>query len=360
MQQQPPAVIDEEALNGLLGRAITDFGATSLAALVVIGDRLGLYRVLATKGALTAAELAAKTGTHERYVREWLNAHAASGYVHYLADSGRYQLSPEQAMLFAQEDSPAFIVGGFQTALAAGRIVDRLTDAFRSGDGIGWHEHHPDMFPGCARFFRVGYLNHLVQEWIPALDGVRERLEDGIRVADVGCGLGYSTTIMARAFPNSQFVGFDYHTESIAAAIANARAEGLKNVRFEIGTAQDYRCVDGEPYDFVTVFDALHDMGDPVSASRHVRDTLAPDGTWLIVEPYAGDRIEENLNPIGRAYYAASTLLCTPCSLSQEGRMGLGAQAGEARLRSVVTNAGFSRFRRAMHTPVNLILEARP
>jgi SAM-dependent methyltransferase len=361
MERQPPALIDEETLNGLLGRAITDFGATSLAALVVIGDRLGLYRVLATHGALTAAELAAKSGTHERYVREWLNAHAASGYVNYLADSGRYQLSPEQAMLFAQEDSPAFIVGGFQTALAAGRIVDRLTEAFRSGAGIGWHEHHPDMFPGCARFFRVGYLNHLVQEWIPALDGVEARLRAGIRVADVGCGVGYSTLIMAKAFPNSHFTGFDYHVESIAAALGHAREAGVDNVSFEIGSAQDYRCVDGgRPYDFVTVFDALHDMGDPAAAARHVRDTLAPGGTWMIVEPYAGDRIEENLNPVGRAYYAASTLLCTPCSLSQEGRMGLGAQAGEARLRSVVTGAGFRQFRRAMHTPVNLILEARP
>jgi 2-polyprenyl-3-methyl-5-hydroxy-6-metoxy-1,4-benzoquinol methylase len=357
MQKQPPALIDEQTLNALLGRAITDFGATSLAALVVIGDRLGLYRVLAASGALTAAELAAKSGTHERYVREWLNAHAASGYVHYLADSGRYQLSAEQALLFAQEDSPAFIVGGFQTALAAGRIVDRLTDAFRSGDGIGWHEHHPDMFPGCARFFRVGYLNHLVQEWIPALDGVQARLEAGIRVADLGCGVGYSTIIMAKAFPKSHFTGFDYHVESVAAAIEHARADGVDNVSFEIGRADSYR---GHSYDFVTVFDALHDMGDPAATARHVLWTLAPEGTWMIVEPYAGDRIEENLNPIGRAYYAASTLLCTPCSLSQDGRMGLGAQAGEARLRSVVTGAGFKQFRRALHTPINLILEARP
>jgi len=357
MQKQAPALINEETLNGLLGRAITDFGATSLAALVVIGDRLGLYRVLATNGAMTAAELAAGSGTHERYVREWLNAHAASGYVNYLADSGRYQLSPEQAMLFAQEESPAFIVGGFQTALAAGRIVDRLTDAFKSGDGIGWHEHHPDMFPGCARFYKVGYLNHLVQEWIPALDGVESKLRSGIRVADVGCGVGYSTLIMARAFPLSHFTGFDIHDESIAAARAHAREAGVPNVSFEIGKADTYR---GHSYEFVTVFDALHDMGDPVAASRHVLKTLAPNGTWMIVEPYAGDRIEENLNPIGRAYYAASTLLCTPCSLSQDGRMGLGAQAGEARLRSVISAAGFKRFRRAAHSPVNLILEARP
>jgi SAM-dependent methyltransferase len=357
MQNQPPAVINEEALNGLLGRAISDFGATSLAALVVIGDRLGLYRVLAENGALSAAELAAKSSTHERYVREWLNAHAASGYVNYLADSGRYQLSPEQAMLFAQEESPAFIVGGFQTALAAGRIVDRLTEAFKSGDGIGWHEHHPDMFPGCARFFKVGYLNHLVQEWIPALDGVEAKLKAGARVADVGCGVGYSTLIMAKAFPNSRFTGFDIHVESIEAAIGHAREAGLTNVNFEIGRADDFR---GHSYEFVTVFDALHDMGDPAAASRHVLRSLVPNGTWMIVEPYAGDRVEENLNPIGRAFYAASTLLCTPCSLSQDGRMGLGAQAGEARLRSIVMDAGFKRFRRASHSAVNLILEARP
>jgi SAM-dependent methyltransferase len=357
MQKQPPAVINEDTLNGLLGRAITDFGATSLAALVVIGDRLGLYRVLAASGALTASELADKSGTHERYVREWLNAHAASGYVNYLADSGRYQLSPEQAMLFAQEESPAFIVGGFQTALAAGRIVDRLTDAFKTGAGIGWHEHHPDMFPGCARFFKVGYLNHLVQEWIPALDGVEARLRAGIKAADVGCGVGYSTIIMAKAFPNSRFTGFDIHDESISAARGHAREAGITNVSFEVGGASNYP---GHSYDFVAVFDALHDMGDPAAASRHVLKTLSPNGTWMIVEPYAGDRIEENLHPLGRAYYAASTLLCTPCSLSQEGRMGLGAQAGEARLRSVVTGAGFKRFRRATHSPVNLVLEARP
>jgi SAM-dependent methyltransferase len=259
-------------------------------------------------------------------------------------------------MLFAQEESPAFIVGGFQTALAAGRIVDRLTEAFRTGAGIGWHEHHSDLFPGCARFYKVGYLNQLVQHWIPALDGVEARLEAGIRVADVGCGVGYSTLIMAKAFPNSKFIGFDIHEESIAAAHGHAREAGLTNVSFEIGRADSYRGM----YDFVTVFDALHDMGDPAAASRHVYGSLDSDGTWMIVEPYAGDRIEENLNPIGRAYYAASTLLCTPCSLSQEGRMGLGAQAGEARLRSVVSGAGFRRFRRAMHSAINLVLEARP
>jgi SAM-dependent methyltransferase len=277
--------------------------------------------------------------------------------VDYLADSGRYQLSPEQAMLFAQEDSPAFVVGGFQTALAAGRIVDRLANAFRTGEGIGWHEHHHQVFHGCARFYRAGYLHNLVQTWIPSLDGVKAKLDAGICVADIGCGLGYSTTIMASAFPNSQFVGFDIHGESVELATRHARDLGVTNVRFDVGRGDDYH---GADYGLVTIFDALHDMGDPESTARHVLRTLSADGSWMIVEPYAGDRIEENLNPIGRAYYAGSTLMCTPCSLSQKGRLGLGAQAGEARLRAVVTDAGFSRFRRASHSPVNLVLEARP
>jgi ubiquinone/menaquinone biosynthesis C-methylase UbiE len=356
--QIAPAPIDEAVLHALLGLAIVDFGATSLAPLVVIGDRLGLYHALAGGGPLTSTELAARTRTSERYIREWLNAHAASGYVQYQADSGRYFLSPEQALLFAHEDSPAFIVGGFQTALAAGRVVDRLAEAFKTGEGIGWHEHDHAVFHGVARFYRAGYINNLVQSWIPTLDGVQKKLEAGIRVADVGCGLGISTIVMAQAFPKSKFVGFDYHAESIAMANVKAREAGVADrCRFEIGTAKDFP---GHSYDFVTVFDALHDMGDPSGAARHIRSALAPDGTWMIVEPYAGDRVEENLNPIGRAYYAGSTLMCTPCSLAQEGKMALGAQAGEARLRSVITSAGFKRFRRATHTPVNLILEARP
>jgi SAM-dependent methyltransferase len=356
MQQQPPALINETALHELLGRAIVDFGATSMAPLVVIGDRLGLYRALAAQGALTSLELARTTQTNERYLREWLNANAASGYVNYLADTGKYQLTAEQALLFAQEDSPAFVIGGFETAMAAGRIVDRLTAAFRSGDGIGWHEHDHQVFHGCARFYRAGYLHNLVQTWIPALEGVQARLESGIRVADIGCGVGHSTIIMARAFPNSQFIGFDYHVESVAAAIENARQAGLGNVSFAVGSGDDYR---GHAYDFVTIFDALHDMGDPAATARHVLATLAPGGSWMIVEPYAGDRIEENLNPVGRAYYAGSTLMCTPCSLSQQGRMALGAQAGEARLRAVVMGAGFRQLRRAAHSPVNLVLEAK-
>jgi SAM-dependent methyltransferase len=356
-----PRPVDETKLHDLLGRSITDFGATSMAPLVVIGDRLGLYRALAAGGAQTSTELAARTGTRERYVREWLNANAASGYVTYLPATGHYELSAEQAMLFAEEDSPAFIVGGFQIALAAGRIVDRLTESFKTGAGIGWHEHHEGVHHGCARFYRAGYIGNLLQTWIPALEGVQQRLENGIRVADIGCGLGHSTVMMAKAFPKSQFTGFDIHAESLAFAIGLARKEGLSNVSFEIGSGDDFRLKDGGiAYDFVTVFDALHDMGDPAATARQVLWSLAPGGTWMIVEPYAGDRVEENLNPIGRAYYAGSTLMCTPCSLSQEGGLALGAQAGEARLRAVVTGAGFTRFRRAAQTPANLILEARP
>jgi 2-polyprenyl-3-methyl-5-hydroxy-6-metoxy-1,4-benzoquinol methylase len=347
--------IDEAQLNALLGRAITDFGATSLAPLVLIGDRLGLYRALSTYGALTSNELAQRTGTRERYIREWLNANAASGYVEYLPQSGKYRLTPEQAMLFADEDSPAFIVGGFEIALSAGRIVDRLTEAFKSGAGIGWHEHDHGVFSGCGRFFRAGYLGNLLQAWIPSLDGMQAKLEAGIRVADIGCGHGHSTMILAKAFPKSRFVGFDYHDESVRAATERARAAGLTNVAFQVGSGADYPGT----YDFVVVFDALHDMGDPAGCSRHVMSTLAPGGTWMIVEPYAGDRVEENLNPVGRAYYAASTLMCTPCSLAQEGGMALGAQAGEARMRAVVTGAGFKTFRRAMQSPVNLVYEVR-
>jgi len=350
--------VDSNKLNELLGRAVTDVGAVSIAPLVLIGDRLGLYRALAAQGPAAPARLAALTGTHERYVREWLNAQAASGYVRYHADSGRYELTPEQALAFADEDSPAFIIGGFETALAAGRIVDKLAQAFQTGEGIGWHEHDHALFHGIERFFRPGYNGHLVQQWIPALDGVAARLAGGARVADIGCGHGASTLLMAQAFPESEFIGFDYHGESIAAARDRANEAGVgERCRFEVASAKDFP---GSGYDLVTVFDALHDMGDPVGASHHVLQTLAADGTWMIVEPYAGDRVEENLNPVGRAYYAASTLICTPCSLAQEVGLALGAQAGEARMRKVVTDAGFTRFRRATHTPFNLVYEARP
>jgi SAM-dependent methyltransferase len=350
--------IDEHKLNDLLGRVVTDFGAVSLAPLVLIGEKLGLYRALAEHGPQTSSELATRTKTHERYVREWLNAQAASGYVRYLADSGRYDLSPEQTLAFADEDSPAFMIGAFETALAAGRVADKLTDAFKSGQGIGWHEHDHALFHGIERFFRSGYVGHLVQAWIPAVTGMEKRLREGASVADIGCGHGASTILMAKAFPRSQFVGFDYHGASIAAAKERARAAGVsERCLFEVAGAKSFP---GRDYDFVTVFDALHDIGDPAGASRHVRSTLAPDGCWMIIEPYAGDRVEENLNPVGRAYYAGSTLICTPCSLAQEVGLALGAQAGEARMRDLVTGAGFTRFRRATHTPFNLVYEARP
>ncbi|TXG78037.1 MAG: class I SAM-dependent methyltransferase [Rhodocyclaceae bacterium] len=349
--------IDENRLNELLARTIVDFGAVSIAPLVLIGDELGLYRALAEHGPQTPAQLARHTGTRERYVREWLNAQAASGYVTYLADRGTYLLTAEQALVFAHEDSPAFIVGAFQTTLAAGRIRERLAEAFRTGEGIGWHEHDHAMFHGIERFFRAGYVGHLLQDWIPALDGIEAKLRRGIRVADIGCGHGASTILMAQAFPASQFVGFDYHADSVEAARGRAREAGVAgNCEFHVASAKDYG---GRDYGLVTVFDALHDMGDPAGAAGHVLGTLADDGSWMIVEPYAGDRVEENLNPVGRAYYAGSTLICTPCSLAQEVGLALGAQAGEARMREVVTSAGFTRFRRATQTPFNLVYEAR-
>jgi len=350
-------IIDEDKLHALLGRAIVDFGAVSNAPLVMIGDRLGLYRTLKEQGPLTSTELATRSGTRERYVREWLNAQAASGYVNYLPESGRYELTPEQAMLFAEEDGPAFVVGGFQTALAAGRIADRLENAFRTGEGIGWHEHDHALFHGVERFFRPGYIGNLTSSWLPALTGVETKLRAGGRVADVGCGHGASTILMAAAYPASQFTGFDYHAESVKAANARARAAGVADrCRFEVASAKNFPA---RQYDLVTIFDALHDMGDPAGCARHVRSTLANEGTWMIVEPYAGDRVEENLNPVGRAYYAASTLICTPCSLSQEVGLALGAQAGEARTRAIVTGAGFTQFRRATQTPFNLVFEAK-
>lgn len=354
--QATQTAINEERLNELLGRAIVDFGGCSTAPLVLIGDRLGLYRALSAHGAQTSTELARNTGTHERYVREWLNAQAASGYVSYLPETGRYELTPEQALVFADQDGPAFFVGAFQTALAAGRIVDKLTDAFRTGRGIGWSEHDHQLFHGVERFFRSSYVGNLVQTWIPSIEGIEAKLRAGIKVADIGCGHGASTILMAKAFPASRFVGFDFHAESIVAANARAKQAGVADrCRFEIGGAKDYPGT----YDFVTVFDALHDMGDPAGAARHVLSTLAPGGTFMIVEPYAGDRVEENLNPVGQAYYAGSTLICTGCSLAQEVGLALGAQAGEARMRSVVTGAGFRHFRRAMQTPFNLVYEAR-
>jgi SAM-dependent methyltransferase len=349
--------MNEDKLMGLVHQAVGDFGSILTGALVVLGDRLGLYRHLADAGRpLTSAELATAAGCAERYVREWLNGQAASGYVTY-AD-GRYALSEEQAVAFTDESSPACVIGGFQAMLAATRAVDRLSVLFRTGEGLGWHEHHDDLFCGTERFFRPGYIANLTTSWIPALEGVEDKLRRGAKVADVGCGHGASTIIMAHAFPASTFTGFDYPVPSIEAARKAAAEAGLDDrVSFEVASAKEYP---GTGYDLVGFFDCLHDMGDPAGAARHVLRSLAPEGTWLIVEPFASDDTAGNLNPIGRLFYSASTLICTPASLSQETGTALGAQAGETRLRDVVTAGGFTRFRRAAETPFNLVLEARP
>jgi SAM-dependent methyltransferase len=349
--------IDEAKLNVFMGKVVGDMGAAMSAVLVVVGDKLGLYRALA-EGPATSAEIAGRAGTAERYTREWLAAQAAAGYVDYDAASGRYSMSPEQALAFAEEGSPAFVPGAFQIISSMFRDEPKITDAFRTGRGIGWHEHDAALFHGTERFFRPGYVANLVDNWIPALPGVKEKLERGAKVADIGCGHGASTVIMGKTFPKSTFIGFDYHAPSIARANEAARAAGIADrVRFEVAPAKSFP---GKDYDLVAFFDCLHDMGDPVGAARHVRETLRPDGTWMIVEPFAHDRLEDNLNPVGRIFYAASTMICTPASLSQEVGLALGAQAGESRLREVVTTAGFTRFRRATETPFNLVLEARP
>jgi SAM-dependent methyltransferase len=349
--------LDEAKLNDFMGRFVGDLGAVMHAATIVVGDQLGLYKGLA-EGASDVDTLARRTETDPRYLREWLSAQAASGYVQYDPATERFSLSEEQAFALAQEGSPAFIPGAFQIAVAQFKAIPKMARAMRSGLGLGWHEHDSALFHGTERFFRPGYAANLVSNWIPQLDGVEARLKAGAKVADVGCGHGASTIIMAQAFPASTFVGFDYHGPSIEHA-RNAAAEAgvADRVQFEVARAQDFP---GNGYDLVAVFDCLHDMGDPVGAAAHVRASLKPDGTWLIVEPFANDRLEDNLNPVGRIYYSASTFICTPASRSQEVGACLGAQAGEARLRDVVTQGGFSRFRRATETPFNLVLEARP
>jgi len=350
--------VDQTKLEQFVGKAIGDLGAALTAALVVIGDKLGLFKALAQAGPLTPADLAARTNTAERYVREWLAAQAAAGYVLYDAARGRYSLSPEQAVALADENSPACVLGGFQGMTAAMKIVPKLSEAFRTGHGVGWHEHDADLFMGTERFFRPGYAAHLTSAWIPALEGVDAKLKAGGRAADIGCGHGASTVLMAQAYPKSTFVGFDYHAASIERARERAAEAGVADrVRFEVAAAKEYP---GRGYDFVTCFDCLHDMGDPVGAATHVRSSLAPDGTWMVVEPYAGDRVEENLTPVGRVFYSASTLICTPASLAQEVGLALGAQAGETRLREVIGAGGFRHVRRATQTPFNLVLEAKP
>jgi len=349
--------IDMDKLNAFIGRFVGDLGAAVHAGMVVIGEKLGLYKALAAYP-MTSAELAEKTTTDERYVREWLASQAAGGYVTYDGETNKFSLTEEQAFALANEDSPAYVPGAFQLAVGALAAVPRIADSFRSGAGMGWHEHDHGVFDGCEKFFRPGYAANLVSSWIPALHDVKHKLEAGARVADVGCGKGASTLLMAKAYPKSRFFGFDYHDKSIEAARDSAKREGVDDrVTFEVATAKEYP---GKDYDFVAVFDCLHDMGDPAGAAAHVRSTLGVDGTWMIVEPFANDDLKDNLNPVGRVYYSFSTLLCTPCSRSQEVGLCLGAQSGEARIRDVVASAGFSRFRRATETPFNIVYEARP
>jgi len=350
--------IDIDKLYGFVFRAVDEVGATLNAALVVMGDKLGLYRALAEGDALTPVELARRCEVNERYVREWLNAQAAGGYVDYDPVGGCYSLPREHVVALTDEQSPAYLPGFFQIALGTVMDSPRITDAVRRGDGVGWHEHNHDVFEGCERFFRPGYNAALVPQWLPALEGVVAKLESGAKVADIGCGHGSSTILMAQAFPRSTFIGSDYHAASIDTARERAAAADVADrVKFEI---LDARADHGERYELVTMFDCLHDMGDPVGAARQVHRMLNPDGTWLIVEPRAGDRVEDNLNPVGRAYYGFSTMLCTPASLSQDVGLALGAQAGPARIRDVVSAGGFTRFRLVAETPFNLVFEARP
>ena len=351
----PALTFDESKLNAFMEKLVGDMGAAMHAALVVIGDKLGLYKAMANAGALTAAELAAKTNTTERYVREWLNANAASGYIRYDPATKRYELPPEQAFALTVQDIP----GAFHIISACFKDEPKITQAFRTGDGVGWHEHDANLFFGTERFFRPTYEANLLTNWIPALEGMEAKLKAGAAVADVGCGHGASTLLMARAFPKSRFFGFDYHSGSIEYARHVCGRDGLQDqVTFEVASSKSYPGNGG--YDLVAFFDCLHDMGDPAGAARHVLSTLKPDGTWMIVEPFANDSPEDNHNPVGRVYYSASTMICTPASLAQEVGAALGAQAGEARIREMVEAGGFTRFRRAAQTPFNLVFEARP
>lgn len=351
-------IVNEAKLKDLVDQLLNDLGGAFSIGLVRIGMSLGLYQTMLSRGPMTSAALADTAGLEERYVREWLAHHAASNYVTYDPETERFAMSPEQAAVLADKNSPVYLADAFEAAAAYSEDTPKIQAAFKNGGGVGWNNRTGCLFCAIAQFFRPGYQANIVDRWLPALDGVVEKLELGARVADVGCGHGYSTLMMARAFPNSEFIGFDFHRASIEDARKHAKEHGAGgNVRFDVASAKDYP---GEKYDLVTCFDCLHDMGDPVGAAKHVRRSLKPDGSWMIVEPFAHDRLEDNLNPVGRLYYAASTLVCVPTSLDQEVGAALGAQAGERRLREVAEAGGFGRFRRAAETPFNLILEARP
>jgi 2-polyprenyl-3-methyl-5-hydroxy-6-metoxy-1,4-benzoquinol methylase len=351
-------MVDEAKLNQFIGQMLGDLGGALSVSLVRIGDRLGLYQALHVDGPMTSSELASKVNIAERYAREWLSHQAASGYLSYDPASGKFTLPPEQAMVFAEPDSPVYLQGAFDLAKVMMENEALVEPAFRSGKGVGWGDQSQCLFCTAGRFFRPGYHNNLVASWLPALDGMVAKLERGAAVADVGCGHGFSTVIMAKAFPNSTFVGYDFHPGSVEQARVHAEQHGVTaNARFEVALAAEFP---GKDLDLVTSFDCLHDMGDPVGAARHVRQTLKPDGSWMIVEPAAGDRLEDNLNPVSRLYYAASTLICVPTSLDQPVGTALGAQAGFGKLSAVIREGGFGRVCKATETPFNMILEARP
>jgi 2-polyprenyl-3-methyl-5-hydroxy-6-metoxy-1,4-benzoquinol methylase len=351
------AQVDENKLNQFIGQMLGDLGGASSVAMVRLGGSLGLYDTLHSNGPMTSAQLAKSAKVHERYLREWLSHQAASNYLAYDPKTETFSLPPEQAMVFVNQESPVYMMGGFDLMEALLDNQPKVQAAFKSGQGVAWGEQAGCMFCAVARFFRPGYHNYLVQQWLPALDGVVEKLKSGAKVADIGCGHGWSTVMMAKAFPKSTFIGYDFHPSSIEEAQAHAKTHGVSaNTRFEVGLAKDYP---GKDYDLVTCFDCLHDMGDPAGASAHIRQSLKSDGTWMIVEPMAGDTLEQNLNPVGRLYYAGSTMICLPTSLAQEVGTGLGAQAGEAKLREVIKSGGFKTVRRATETPFNMVLEAR-
>jgi 2-polyprenyl-3-methyl-5-hydroxy-6-metoxy-1,4-benzoquinol methylase len=351
-------MVDEAKLHQFVGQMLSDLGGAASVALVRMGDALGLYKTLHARGPMTVGEFAAAAGVSDRYLREWASHQAASNYLSYDPATQKFALPEEQAMVFAIDDSPVNMLGAFDAMVALLGNQEKVQPAFKNGGGVAWGDQSSCLFCATARFFRPGYHNNLVANWLPALDGVVDKLQRGAKVADVGCGHGWSTVLMAKAFSNSEFIGFDFHPSSIEHARAHAREHDVAaNTRFEVGTAKEYP---GHDYDLVTFFDCLHDMGDPAGAAAHVRQSLKPDGSWMIVEPMAGDRLEDNLNPIGRVFYGASTLVCVPTSLAQEVGAALGAQAGEAKLREVITAGGFRHVSRATQTPFNMVLEARP